>query len=253
MMLQPTLFMRIHKTAGEALAKQICDRLPADRVFPKAFEWQVRSLSSAELRQFTFFQGHISPSSLSTVFTELRVFTMLRSPMERLLSCFFFWKQLSKRRTTEFFDTVAGLSLLDFLQSEEPLIRRATWNVQARLLAGGQFGGIDSLRQNVFGPWLGEAALAAEAVHALDRFAFVGAMERYETSLARAYALLGLGEPPPPEIVNVTSGKPASYQELLAEPEIADALASLTVADQIVYDAAIRALDLAGPVGIPAN
>ena len=33
---QPMLFMRIHKTAGEALAKQVCDRLPADAICPRA-------------------------------------------------------------------------------------------------------------------------------------------------------------------------------------------------------------------------
>ena len=239
---QPTLFMRIHKTAGEALAKQVCDRLPANTICPAEFEWQVRNLPLADLHQFSFFQGHISPSSLSAVFDPLRVFTMLRAPRERLLSCFFYWKEGSKSARTEFFDAIAKLSLAEFLRSEDPIIRRATWNVQARLLAGGQFGGVDQLRQNVFGPWLDESNLAAEAVRALDRFAFVGVAERYEVSLHRAYALLELGEPPPPERFNVTSAKPARYKELLATPEISDALSRLIGADQIVYDAVCRRL-----------
>jgi hypothetical protein len=239
---QPTLFMRIHKTGGEALAKQVCDRLPADTICPERFEWRARILPLADLRQFSFFHGHISPTSLSAVFMPLRVFTMLRAPKERLLSCFFYWKEGSKFARSEFFDAVAKLSLAEFLRSEDPIIRRVTWNVQARLLAGGQFGGVDSLRQNVFGPWVGESDLAAEAVRALDRFAFVGVTERYEISLHRAFALLELGEPPPPERINVTSAKPASYLELLAIPKIADALSQLTWADQIVYDAACRNL-----------
>lgn len=239
---QPTLFMRIHKTAGEALAKQICDRLPANTVCPEQFEWQVRNLPAAKLRQFSFFHGHISPATLSAVFTPLVVFTMLRAPSERLLSCFFYWKQGSKSARSDFFDAIARLSLLEFLRSEEPVIRRATWNVQARLLAGGQFGGVDQQRQNVFGPWLAESDLAAEAVRALDRFAFVGVAERYQMSLRGAYALLGLGEPPPPERINVTYPKPVSYRELLAIPEITQALSRLTYADQIVYAAACRRL-----------
>ena len=239
----PTLFMRIHKTAGEALTQQICDRLPAESICPEEFEWQVRELPFAELRQFSFFQGHISPSALSAAFTQLRAFTMLRDPRERLLSCFFYWKEGSKIASNAFFDAIAPLSLLEFLCSEEPIVRRVTWNVQARLLAGGQFGGADHIRQNVFGPWLAERDLAAEAVRAMDRFAFIGVAERYEIALQKAYALLDLGEPPPPLRVNATASRPDSYDALLADPEIADALSRLTEADRVVYEAACRRLD----------
>jgi hypothetical protein len=243
MVCQTTLFMRIHKTAGTALAKQVCDRLAADVVCPAKFEYQVRNLPVAELRQFSFFDGHISPTALSAMLRPLRVFTMLRSPKERLLSCFFYWKEGSKHARSEFFDAISSVSLVEFLRSEDPVIRRATWNVQARLIAGGQFGDADGHRQNVFGPWLGGSDLATEAVRALDRFAFVGTAEEYEASLRGVYALLGLGEPPPPEWVNVTSVRPASYGELLAIPEIDDALSRLTEFDQIVYNAAYRGLD----------
>jgi hypothetical protein len=240
---RPTLFMRIHKTAGTALAKQICDRLPANTVCPEQFEWRVRQLPSAELHQFGFFEGHISPATLSATFPSLRTITMLRSPKERLLSCFFYWKEGSKHARSEFFDAIAPLSLLEFLRSEEPIIRRATWNVQASLIAGGQFGAVDGQRQTVFGPRLSQSGLADEAVRALDRFAFVGIAERYELSLNRVFALLKLGEPPPPERVNVTSAKPAGYDELLARSDIADALSGLTDADQIIFEETCRRLD----------
>jgi hypothetical protein len=234
--------MRIHKTAGEALAKQVRDRLPADAACPEEFEWRVRNLPPAELRRFSFFQGHISPASLAAVFQSLRVFTMLRTPRERLLSCFFYWKEGAKHAKGEFFEAIAPLSLLDFLRSDNPVIRRVTWNVQARLLAGGQFGGVDHQRQGVFGPWLAEPELAVEAVRALDRFAFVGTAETYAFSLRAVYTLLELGDPPPPERLNVTSTRPSSYKELLETSEIAGALAPLTGADQIVYDAVCQRL-----------
>jgi hypothetical protein len=240
---QVTLFMRIHKTAGEALAKQICDRLPEETVCPEVFEWKVRNLAPAELRRFSFFQGHISPSALSAVFAPLRVFTMLRAPRERLLSCFFYWKEGSKHARGEFFEAIAPMSLLEFLRSENPIIRRVTWNAQARLLAGGQFGAVDPQRQAVFGPWLAESDLAGEAVRALDRFVFVGTAQSYEMSLREIYALMELGEPPPPERINVTATKPANCDDLLGIPEIADALSRLTEADQIVYDAVCLRLD----------
>lgn len=242
MLCQPTLFMRIHKTAGEAMAKQILDQLPPDRVCPQHFEWQVRNLPLATLRQFDFFQGHISPSALSATGAPLRVFTMLRDPRERLLSCFFYWKHGSKSGKGEFFEAIAPLSLLDFLRSHDPIIRRSTWNVQARLLAGGQFGGVDQQRQNVFGPWLPEPDLAAEALRGVARFAFVGVAEQYEVSLRRTYSLMALGEPPAPEQINVTVSKPASYESLLADPEIVEALSQLTGADQVVYDAVLQTL-----------
>jgi hypothetical protein len=240
---EPTLFMRIHKTAGEALAKQLCARLPSNAICPEQFEYRVRGLQRAELLQYRFFEGHISPSALSEVFSKIQTFTMLRDPSERLLSCFFYWKEGSKRVRGEFFDAIANLSLLEFLRSENPIIRRVTWNVQARLLAGGQFGGIDPQRQNVFGPWLSEPDLVVEAVRGLDRFAFVGTTERYEMSLHKACELLELGEPPPPERINVTPSGLTSYDQLLAIEEISDALSRLTHADRVVYDAACKRLD----------
>jgi hypothetical protein len=115
------------------------------------------------------------------------------------------------------------------------------------LLAGGQFGGADHLRQNVFGPWTADSDLAGEAVRALDRFALVGIAENYEATLSGVFTLLGLGEPPRPEIINVTVAKPVSYQELLAMPEICDALSRLTWADQIAYDAASSKLSAKAP------
>jgi hypothetical protein len=251
----PTLFMRIHKTAGEALAKQICDRLPENTVCPEKFEWQVRNLPLRKLREFSFFAGHISPSAfvaLPAVSAPPRVFTVLRHPGERLLSCFFYWKEGSKHARSEFFDAIAPLSLVGFLRSKEPIIRRATWNVQARLLAGGRFGDVDQQRQNVFGPWLAGADLATEAIRALEHFAFVGTAERYATALRGAYALLELGEPPPPERVNVTFAKPAGYREICATPAIAEALFPLTEIDQIVYDAACRRIDR-HPLGTPSR
>ena len=160
----PALFMRIHKTAGEALARQIVERLPETAVCPKQFEWEIREMELADIRRYTFFQGHISPAALAAALPDLRAFTLMREPRERLLSCYFYWKEGAKRACTPFFDKLRGLSLLDFLRSEEPAIRRVTWNTQARLLAGGQFGGTDGLRQNVFGPWLPEADLGAEAI-----------------------------------------------------------------------------------------
>jgi len=242
MLQRPTLFMRIHKTASEALAKQVRDRLAPDSVCPEQFEWQVRTLPAERLRRYRFFQGHISPPALTPAVDRLQVFTMLREPRERLLSCFFYWKRSSEQGRGEFFEAVAPLSLLDFLRSDEPIIRRSTWNVQARLLAGGTFGAVDQQRQNVFGPALSESQLADEAIEALRRYAFVGVAEDYELSLRRTYALLALGEPPAPEQINVTAGKPADYAALLADPEIAGALSRLTRVDQTVYEAVRQAL-----------
>jgi hypothetical protein len=173
MLHQPTLFMRIHKTAGEALAKQIRDRLPAE-AFVEQFEWQVRSLPLTTLRQFSFFQGHISPSALSTTFAPLRVFTILRAPMERLLSCFFYWKQgansakaNSSRRSRHCHCLISAFG------GPDPSTRHVEC---AGPIAGRwQFGGADHQRQNVFGPWL--SSPGGRSLRALPRFAFVGVAE----------------------------------------------------------------------------
>jgi hypothetical protein len=234
----PFLFMRIHKTASEALQKQIFDRVPKEDVCPLEFEWAVRTLSDTRLRTYRYFSGHISPAALSETVGPPLVLTMLRDPRERLLSCYYYWKAGASHATGAFFDAIRGLSLLGFLRCPNPIIRRATWNTQARLLAGGQFGPTDEYRQIVYGPWLGRDDLAAEAIHALGRYALVGITEHYELSLRRACELLELGPPPAPERLNITMAKPASYAPPLADPEIVAALDALTDADRAVYQVA---------------
>ncbi len=238
------LFLHIHKTAGTSLKQQLLQSVPVHAVCPYPFEWQVRQLDRATLNRFAFFFGHITPSALPFPSSELTRITMLREPKRRLLSAFAFWKQIAPRnQQIEFFRAIAPLSLLQFLRHESPIIRRATWNVQARLLAGGSFGPSDDLRTNVFGPDIEPGALGDLAQEKLDGFALVGAVERYSESLCLARQLLGLGGSLLPEVHNRSGATDQHYAQIMANSDIAEALHELTDIDCRVHAAALRRLE----------
>ena len=237
-------FLHIHKTAGTSLKRQLFQNLPADIMCPCDFEWQVRQLDPAELKRFAIFCGHISAAALPFAASELTQITMLREPRVRLLSALAFWKAIAPHNLNNaFFRAVAPLSLLEFLRDDSPIIRRATWNVQARLLAGGHFGPSNDLRTNVYGPDVDADQLVERAEIGLQSFALVGISERYAESLGLARDLLGLPGPRTPEAHNISGRSPEVYLRVMDDPDVAAALNERTEIDSAIYAAALRRLD----------
>jgi hypothetical protein len=236
------LFLHIHKTAGTSLKRQLLQSVPPREVCPYPFEWQVRQADYATLSRFTFFFGHISPLALPFTPSSFDRITMLREPRVRLLSAFAYWKKTSNLHN-EFFRAVAPLTLLQFLRDDSPLIRQATWNVQARLLAGGHFGTTDELRTNVIGPDIDPNELANQAEENFGMFTLIGTVERYAESLRLARTLLGLPDSPVDEVHNRSGVTPESYVQLMSDPDVAEALHARTAIEARVYAAAMLRLD----------
>jgi hypothetical protein len=204
----------------------------------------VRQLDYVALSHFGFFFGHISPAALPFLPSDLSCITMLREPRVRLLSAYAFWKYLAPFNPhNEFFRAIASLTLLQFLQDESPVVRRATWNVQARLLAGGHFGTTDDHRTNVFGPEIGADELADLAEEKLDTFTLVGATEHYAGSLKLACELLGLPKPAFPVTRFRSGATRETYAEMMADAKIMEAIYARTDIDVKVYATALRRLN----------
>jgi hypothetical protein len=240
-MIERILFMHIHKTAGTAMSKQLFSHWPGHQICPARFECQVLRIDPVQLSQFTIFFGHITPAALAPVVGPLKYMTILREPRTRLLSAYFFWKDIAARsQNNGFFRRLRDLSLLEFLQSNDPLIWRATWNVQARLIAGGRYGATNDCRTNVFGPQGSPEEISRAAMSGLDRFELVGIAEHYLDTMALAFRLQGDEiQPPAPELHNVGANKPeGGYEPFLADAHIAAALERLTDIDVQIYEAA---------------
>lgn len=235
------LFMHIHKTAGTALAAQLFSHRSSQEICPARFECQVLRMDPILLNQFKIFVGHITPAALLSVGGPLQCVTILREPRIRLLSAFFFWKEIAARSPHNvFFARLRNLSLLEFLQSDDPLIWHATWNVQARLFAGGRYGAVNDCRTNVLGPSGSPREIARAAIAGLDRFEVVGIAERYSETLTLAFRSQECELPlPTPERHNRGMNIPqGGYEPFLTDSRIAAALDRLTEIDSEVYQIA---------------
>jgi hypothetical protein len=240
----PTLFIHIHKTAGTSLLQQLADEVGREHICPHPFEWQIRMTPKIELAKYRIYAGHLSASALQFVVGDLQCITMLREPRVRLLSAYFYWKSQSGSQPRHaFYERIAQMSLMDFLTDDDPIIVRATWNVQARIVAGGQFGGMNDHRTNIFGPDLSPAELAVAAVERLGRFRLVGITERYAESVALLFRLFDLDPGRARTLHTLNFREPGvSYSELLGDPMIAAALKHRTEIDTLVYEKACEVL-----------
>ena len=230
------LISRIHKTASTAFASQITEAYGLDRLCPITFEWELSRWDSDRLAAYSIFQGHISVSAMRMRFPDIRAVTMLREPRRRILSAYYFWKRIADNyQESAFFRAIKPMSLLDFLQSRDPLIYSSIYNVQSRLLAGGNFGSCNHTRTNVIGPDLPDDEVFDMAVNCEGRFAFVGSADHYQISLNSAFCLMEL---PPAKNVLMTNVNPdgnARYQQNLENQSIREALEALVVVDDLVY------------------
>jgi hypothetical protein len=237
----PVALLRAHKTAGESFSaglecafrdRDICDR---------TFTWQFHSGAGEGPFPYRYLQGHIGLPTADRLLPDARLVTILRDPVRRLLSSYFYWRSQSARAKDEW-DAhevalrIADISLLEFLESEDPVIRRATYNVQARLLAGADYGATSAERTQLFGHEDTPASeLAERAVAGMDRFAVVATVSRFQDSMSHAYAALGL----PGKAIAVEKNRtPSKYVDQPITDKVVAAARRLTEADEVLFEAA---------------
>ena len=128
-----------------------------------------------------------------------------------------------------------SMTLLDFVKSEDPVIRRAAWNVQARLLAGADYGMDPATRTQLFGFEEDVETVIGRAMEGFEDFAVIGTVDRFEDSVRAAYRVLDLPGEPRFEYNNRT---PSRFKDQGVTDEVLEYARQMTEADQIVYDAA---------------
>jgi hypothetical protein len=173
--------------------------------------------------------------------------TILRNPVDRLISSYFFWRsQVTRFPDTDHHDVsirLQSMTLLDYVRNEDPVIRRAAWNVQARLLAGADYGPDPATRTQLFGFEDGLETVVEQALEGFEEFAVVGTVDRFEDSLRAAFRVLDLPGEPRFEFNNRT---PPKFKDQGVTDEVLEHARRMTEADQIVYDAAnVRLSELA--------
>ena len=87
------IFLHIPKTAGQSVHEFLLANFDRESVCPARVNEQLKLLSAEELNRYQVFSGHFDWSAFDRLEGERFVFTVLRDPMERLLSFYFYLRE----------------------------------------------------------------------------------------------------------------------------------------------------------------
>lgn len=227
-------FARVQKTAGDSFRTHLHDLFSANDICPHMFEYQLRADPSP--RRYRLYTGHISIAAMRAVVPDAKLLLLLRDPRERLVSAYHYWRENAENganAANPFFVRIKQMSFIEYLISDDPLIRASRQDVQARMLAGGRFGDSDAGRTGIYGPKLTPADVVSEAKRTIDGAFFVGLQHRFNASVAGL--MMKVGRPPPSEMKFVNAGR--SRQSFDGgDDAVKAALRSSTELDQAVFD-----------------
>jgi len=95
------IFLHIPKTAGQSVHAALVNAYGKETVCPARVNDQLRQMSIAELNRYQVFSGHFDWSLLDCVKGSKYVFTILREPIDRILSFYFYLRDDAAKLTTE--------------------------------------------------------------------------------------------------------------------------------------------------------
>lgn len=195
---EPTLiFLHIPKTAGISLRDILLKntRGPSFRIIhPIDDTARLAALPESERAAFELVEGHLYFGVHELLPRPARYLTMLRDPVERVLSYYSFVREFKDHHLNAAVNC-PGFTLADCFRSGLTI---ELDNFMVRCLAGSRhihvpFGGVTT-------------AMFDEAAANLDRIDLLGLTEQFDESIARFCAALGWPTPPAPRL-NTTSAR----------------------------------------------
>jgi hypothetical protein len=195
--------IHIPKTAGTALRLAFEKNVqPVLRVAPHLTEENAERYMTED---FAFFSGHIGFPTAQRIGG--RMLTVLRNPVDRIVSTYYFWRELHakgietaiKTRLASRYSLEQFLAITDEPQLFEEFSNRAVWQLT--------YGSSLAQRRAAREGGVTDDTLLAKAIENLDAFAAVGIQENMGQFLRDMKA--GFGIDLPLEQVNVTAERAA--------------------------------------------
>lgn len=179
-------FLHLPRTAGTTLNAVLHDNFAPETVlsvYAKEDYERCRMLEADVLERIRLIEGHLMPESFdppSLYGRRLRMFTLLREPLSRLVSEYVFQKSWPENHLYAYLNENA-VSFRDYLTSNDPLLKFRGRNFVTHCLAG------------VFAPDRNpDEVLALAKKHLEESFCFVGIQERFDESLLLLADEIGL-------------------------------------------------------------
>jgi len=96
-MARPIIFLHIPKTAGQSVHTFLRASFRDGEICPARQNIHLAGLSIIQLRQYQLFSGHLDWAQLDCVHPDPFVFTVMREPIDRILSFYFFLRRNAQK------------------------------------------------------------------------------------------------------------------------------------------------------------
>lgn len=239
------VFLHLARTGGTTLHQAWSPAFRLAEICPERFA-RLHEYSPEALAGYRFFSGHFRFDQFRSIPRPRFLVTVLRDPVERVLSLFEYWRSFRPSVIAEHDLLGPRLArergLLGFLRSEEIEVTTSIDNAMVCHLAGNAMpfaGGFGTLASEGRDP-LAPEALLATAVTALRHFDCVGETQGLQRVHDRVAAVFGMRPGPLPR-VNATHDDSPFHERLPREPitpEIMAELRRLTRLDRLLVLAA---------------
>ena len=91
------VFLHIPKTAGQSVHHFLTTNFPKDSIFPARVNSQTLDYTVDEIKKYNIYSGHFNMSLLEIVDQPKFVFTILRKPIDRILSYYFYLRKEARK------------------------------------------------------------------------------------------------------------------------------------------------------------
>ena len=246
-------FLHFERTAGTSVANMLTELFHPLQIHDDPERGTAPHVLSAFtperntlIQKHAFVWGHYDLPALQRLDPTRAVITVLREPRSRILSLYYFWKSvdpaLVASRAVGFNVTAAHQhDLLSYLRADDPLIRNYIDNVYTRRLTGtyATDGDHDRLADS-------PEQVTHDALHALDRLAYVGVAEQIGRDLASLSRVMGTSLLGPLSRSNTAdrnhTGSSPGYVKIERDevtPQVDAELDRLTRLDTVIYRHAV--------------
>ena len=242
------VFLHVEKTGGTSLQNMLLQSFGAARVYHEHND-SLHLHSPAQLSMYSVFAGHFNYDSLAFIpRRQLKLFTFVREPMQRLLSLYHFWRSHdpSAPRFHESMKLAQELGIETYYAASDVARSPSTWNHMTwcvmgdrqwrqwrRLLAGVR----GERRVRVI------ESLRAPIRERLREFSFVGLQENFTGSCRELFRIMG--RPCPDERadhsveqLSATSSYIRKSARPVLTPRAIEVMADLVELDAMLYEEA---------------
>ena len=136
------VFLHVPKTAGTSLTGMLAANFAAERVYRPKPHGELKGRAADELADFDFICGHFDWSELEAIPGPKRIVSLLREPVQRVLSLYWYWRAHTWAYAEELgargVKLAKSLNLDDFFATAPPDVLGNFDNAVARQLAGSE-------------------------------------------------------------------------------------------------------------------